>query len=550
MIIECKTCHARFRLDESKIKGKGARVKCRKCGEQIIVMKEADSAALPRESEEEGSLDLGSALREPSGEDRPAPGKTPPDNLIPFPGPAADAGEPAGKDEVDIAFEQMLSRSPEPPEEPAVAAGEAPSEPMSEAPPAPSFEVPPEPTFEAPPAPSFEAPPELKFETPPEPTFEVSQEPAFEAPPEPKFDLPQELTFETPAPSAAGEPVVPSFEPPAAPAFEEPAVPMFEPSPEPAGEGPAPEAPAAEMPMWTAGEGALEAAAEGKPGPPPPPEEERPPEIGAGADISLSIAPSPVDLEPGLPLEMTGFPAGKEEPIAPPPEGIVVEGNVTPPAGSPEPEIPPPGEEEPEPAQPAVAAQPPEPPRGPAERQAPARPGLSPVLVLGVAALFLLAAVGYFAFTGSGKRLLGKAAPGIAALLGGGDAGKAGSMYEVKNVIGYYDSGAASPRILVIKGQVTNLSSTGKSGIRVLTSLLDNTGRVLTEQTVFAGNTIPGERLKKDTRTALEKTLANPLGEHLANMDVPPGKTIPFMVLFFDAPGDIDSYRIEAKDTQ
>ncbi len=102
MIIECKTCHARFRLDESKIKGKGARVKCRKCGEQIVVFKETGAGPADQAQGGEGSLDLGSALRE-----------APPDNLIHFPKAAARSAEPpeaAGKDEVDIAFEQLLQR--------------------------------------------------------------------------------------------------------------------------------------------------------------------------------------------------------------------------------------------------------------------------------------------------------------------------------------------------------------------------------------------------------------------------------------------------------
>ncbi|MBE0602404.1 MAG: zinc-ribbon domain-containing protein, partial [Deltaproteobacteria bacterium] len=55
MIIECKTCHARFRLDESKIKGRGARVKCRKCGEQIVVLKEAESGPADEFRAGEGS---------------------------------------------------------------------------------------------------------------------------------------------------------------------------------------------------------------------------------------------------------------------------------------------------------------------------------------------------------------------------------------------------------------------------------------------------------------------------------------------------------------
>ncbi len=102
MIIECQTCHARFRLDESRIKGRGARVKCRKCGDSIVVLK--DGAPAPPAPAGDGFFDLGSAVRDSAGE---APASPPPaGNLIPFtakprpaepaaPGPSSPALEEA-----------------------------------------------------------------------------------------------------------------------------------------------------------------------------------------------------------------------------------------------------------------------------------------------------------------------------------------------------------------------------------------------------------------------------------------------------------------------
>ena len=46
----------------------------------------------------------------------------------------------------------------------------------------------------------------------------------------------------------------------------------------------------------------------------------------------------------------------------------------------------------------------------------------------------------------------------------------------------------------------------------------------------------------------MSKALENRFGEGLANMHVAPGKAIPFMVVFFDAPATMDSYKLEAKD--
>jgi len=65
---------------------------------------------------------------------------------------------------------------------------------------------------------------------------------------------------------------------------------------------------------------------------------------------------------------------------------------------------------------------------------------------------------------------------------------------------------------------------------------------------VYAGNAVPGETLRKSDRQAAEKVFANRFGSGLANMNVGTGKSVPFMVVFFDAPGSIDSYKLEARD--
>jgi len=119
MIIECHTCHTRFRLDESRIKGKGARVKCRKCGDSIVVLK--DSAAAPRPRRRAGAVSSTSAPRcgiPPTRVPVPAPGRQPDPFPAPFrpPGPfAAEPSSPAleasepGKDEIELAFDKILS---------------------------------------------------------------------------------------------------------------------------------------------------------------------------------------------------------------------------------------------------------------------------------------------------------------------------------------------------------------------------------------------------------------------------------------------------------
>jgi len=453
MIIECQTCHARFRLDESRIRGRGARVKCRKCGDSIVVIKDSAPASPPPSSGDDGFFDLGSAVRDSAADRPPSPAPPTVGNLIPFPAPVRPAetdapeatppDEPAptpfatslDKDEVDLSFDRFLSVGPEGAETP------APSPPDSTQGPdlgSLTLDFGPEEKLDLPPAGEFQG----------EGGFLISNSQT--------LDLQKEE-----------RPVAPSEAPP-----------RFD-------------------------------------------------------DISLAIVPMPAG-EAGAFLR---------EPDSPPNENSL-EGNTTPPS-TPTMDVPPEREEE---APPATQAEAPARRRSPFPESLRARSSAGPVAA--AVLTILLAAGGYFGLTTSGRKALEGAVPGFAALWGGRPAAPTGSKYELRNVIGYYESGAASSRILVIKGQVANLSAAEKSGIRVLAALLDNTDAILAQQAVYAGNVLSGEVIRKGDRNTVTKTLGNRFGEGLANMHVAPGKSIPFMVVFFDAPANFDSYKLEAKDVE
>jgi len=491
MIIECQTCHARFRLDESRIKGRGARVKCRKCGDSIVVLK--DGAPAPPAPGGDGLFDLGSAVRDSAGESSGSP--SPIGNLIPFPAPsrpaepiASESPSPAldateqGKDEVDLAFDRVLSAYVEAPS-PFIAETEA------EIPAPAEAGVPVE--REAPAGPEPRPEPDLGALT-------------LDVRPEEKLELP------------------PAAEPEAS--FGEPAA--ADPAAEFRGEGGFLISDSDTLDFLQ--EKHSDAGSEAPPG------------IG---DISLEISSAPVDDTRTSLREPASPPRPSGEWASPSPGGVALEGNVTPPAAAPAIEAPPHREADPAPAHPMES---------PMRRGSPAPETPRPRSFAGpaVAAVLavLLAAGGYFGLTTSGRKTLEGAVPGLAALWGGKPAAPAASKYDLRNVIGYYESGGASARILVIKGQVANLSTVEKSGIRVHATLLDNTDAVLVQTAVYAGNVLSGEAIRKGNRDTLSKALENRFGEGLANMHVAPGKAIPFMVVFFDAPANMDSYKLEAKD--
>ena len=498
MIIECKTCHTRFRLDESRIKGRGARVKCRKCGDSIVVLKDGASAPAPPAPPapsvpgRDGFFDLGSAVRDFDGESPGSP--APLGNLIPFPAPSRPAGSAApessspvleaaepGKDDVDLAFDRFLSAGAE-------ASSPSIGETEAEIPIPAKASVPVERDAPAGPGPR----PELDLGAL---TLDLE--------PEEKLDLPP-----------AAEPEPPFGEPPAA-----------EPAAEFRGEGG----------FLISDSDTLDFLQEKQRDA----ESEAPPGVG---DISLEISSGPVDKSRSFLREQDAPPTPREDWASPTPEGISLEGNVTPPA-APVIEVPPHREAESAHAPPVDS---------PVRHGSPApespRPRSSTGPAVAAVLAVLLAAGGYLGLTTSGRKTLEGAVPGVAALWGGKQGAPAAPKYDLRNVIGYYESGAASPRILVIKGQVANLSTVEKSGIRVHAVLLDNTDAVLGQQAVYAGNVLSGEAIRKGDQDTLSKALGNRFGEGLANMHVAPGKAIPFMVVFFDAPANMDSYKLEAKD--
>ncbi|HEU5361047.1 MAG TPA: zinc-ribbon domain-containing protein, partial [Candidatus Deferrimicrobiaceae bacterium] len=126
MIIECQACRARFKLDESRIKGKGARIRCRKCGESIIVMKGEIPAEKPSAPVGKELFDLRSVLREPERR-AAAPSKNKVDATFetplrkdqePDPAAQESAEPPRGTasevgEEVEAAFDRLLDRDRE-----------------------------------------------------------------------------------------------------------------------------------------------------------------------------------------------------------------------------------------------------------------------------------------------------------------------------------------------------------------------------------------------------------------------------------------------------
>jgi len=185
------------------------------------------------------------------------------------------------------------------------------------------------------------------------------------------------------------------------------------------------------------------------------------------------------------------------------------------------------------------------------ERKVPYRraPSMLAVLVISVLWILLLAGAAlYFGTTKSGQDLLGK-------LFAGWGSSRTGSsparpVYDIRDVKWYVDKSSAGGSLFVIKGVVANVGNAPSAGIRIQATLLGKDNEALAEKTAFAGNLLDEGAMRRMERAEMEGVMSNRFGAGNVNKEIPPGKALPFMVVFTDSPGQIETFMVKAVDSR
>jgi hypothetical protein len=185
------------------------------------------------------------------------------------------------------------------------------------------------------------------------------------------------------------------------------------------------------------------------------------------------------------------------------------------------------------------------------ERKAPSRRAPSMLAVLVISVLWILLLAGgmyYFGTTKSGHDMLGK-------LFAGWGSARTGSapeipVYDIRDVKWHVDKDATAGSLFVIRGSVANVGNVPSAGIRIQATLLGKDNEALAEKAAFAGNLLDETTTRQTERGAIEGMMSNRFGAGNANKGIPPGKALPFMVLFFDPPGEIAAVMVKAIDAR
>ena len=117
---------------------------------------------------------------------------------------------------------------------------------------------------------------------------------------------------------------------------------------------------------------------------------------------------------------------------------------------------------------------------------------------------------------------------------------------SLKDVSGSFLHSNRLGQLFVIKGTVVNNGPKGRSFILLKGTILDDQGRDIRRKLVYAGNTYSEDELKEMTLEEIDKGLKKQTGKGNINLDVGPGVSVPFMIVFENLPDNLGEFMVEA----
>lgn len=151
--------------------------------------------------------------------------------------------------------------------------------------------------------------------------------------------------------------------------------------------------------------------------------------------------------------------------------------------------------------------------------------------VLSIVAVLLIAILGYFGYVSfsTPKEVI---VP---------ESGKI-SVRAVKAV--YIDNKTAG-ELLVISGEALNQYPKPRAALQVKVTVFDAAGQHAATKNAYGGNPLTEEQLKSLPLDKIEAAMGNQFGDSLANMEVAPGKAIPFVVVLANLPAGSKDFTVE-----
>jgi hypothetical protein len=113
-------------------------------------------------------------------------------------------------------------------------------------------------------------------------------------------------------------------------------------------------------------------------------------------------------------------------------------------------------------------------------------------------------------------------------------------------VTGSFVESVESGNLFMIRGIVRNDYPKKRSFILIKGSILDDKGQVIKEKLAYAGNSLEEEEIKVANLEQINKAMENRYGKGRKNVNVEPGGSVPFTIVFENLPDNLSEFTVEA----
>ncbi|MBU1341905.1 MAG: zinc-ribbon domain-containing protein [Proteobacteria bacterium] len=114
-----------------------------------------------------------------------------------------------------------------------------------------------------------------------------------------------------------------------------------------------------------------------------------------------------------------------------------------------------------------------------------------------------------------------------------------------KSVNGRFVTNATAGTLFVITGRVENPSNIALSHIEIIGALITKGKVEAKTKNSFCGNIITEEMLKTENILDINKLLEIKEGSHNSNVNIKPGASVPFMIVFSDLPEKLQNFTVK-----
>ena len=156
--------------------------------------------------------------------------------------------------------------------------------------------------------------------------------------------------------------------------------------------------------------------------------------------------------------------------------------------------------------------------------------------VVGAISVMVISIIGYVAYLGYSSSVSTTKESGVL------ESGK----ISVKGVKAVFIENDEAGELLVISGEALNEYSKERAALQVKVTVFDSAGQSIASKSAYGGNPLTEEQLESLQLEKIEAAMANQFGDSLANMEVAPGKSIPFVVVIANLPKGAKDFAVES----